>query len=77
MEEEMTPRPILEVDNLTVHDWPEIDWGSFLTPSLDWYVDMYRQLQLRLLIRHGIRRSEDDYEDPDPYAKYYVFYCKV
>jgi hypothetical protein len=77
MEEEMTPRPILEVDNLTVHDWPEIDWNSFLTPSLDWYVDMYRQLQLRLLIRHGIRRSEDDYEDPDPYAKYYVFYCKV
>ena len=71
-----TPRPILEVENLTVYDWPEIDWDSFCSNALNWYVDMYRQLQLRLLIRYGIRRSDDDYEDPDPYAKYYVFYCR-
>lgn len=70
-----TPRPILDVDNLTEHPWPEIDWDGFRSYALDWTVDMYRQLQLRLFRRHGIQGSDDDPSDPDPYSKYYIFYC--
>lgn len=72
-----TPRPILEVENLEKYEWPELDWSELGSKELDWTVDMYRQLQLRLLLRHGIQESEDDYKDPDPYAKYYIFYCMV
>jgi len=72
-----TPRPILEVEDLKDHPWPEIIWDDFRSYALDWTIDMYRQLQLRLLLRHGIRRSDDDYDDPDPYAKYYIFYCRI
>lgn len=70
-----TPRPILEVDDLAKYDWPKIVWEDLGSDKLYWTIDMYRQLQLRLLIRHGIQKSDDDYEDPDPYAKYYIFYC--
>ena len=70
-----TPRPILDVEDLTEHPWPEVNWDGFRSYELDWTIDLYRQLQLRLFIKHGIRRSDDDYEDPDPYAKYYIFYC--
>jgi len=70
-----TPRPILLVEDLTEHPWPGVDWDGFRSYALDWTIDLYRQLQLRLFMKYGIRRSDDDYDDPDPYAKYYVFYC--
>ena len=67
-----TPRPILDLDNLEAYDWPEIDWDSISTQELIWMTDMYRQIQMKLLIKH---KTEDTHEDPDPYSKYYVFYC--
>ena len=70
-----TPRPILDLDNLEAYEWPEIDWDSISTKELIWVVDIYRQIQLRLFITHMIDRKNEEYPDPDPYAKHYVFYC--
>ena len=76
MEEEMTPRPILDLDNLTEHDWPEIDWSELTTEELEDQVNAYRVLQKHLMITYKhLVDPEDDPRDPDPYAKYYVFYC--
>jgi hypothetical protein len=75
MEEEMTPRPILDLDNLKQHDWPEIDWTEFTTEELEWWVDGYRVLQKHLMRTYKKLAEDDNPTDPDPYAKYYVFYC--
>jgi hypothetical protein len=76
MEEEMTPRPILDLDNLEPFDWPEFDWSELTTEELEDGVHAYRVLQKHLLktYKHLVD-PEDDPGDPDPYVKYYVFYC--
>uniref|UniRef100_A0A6C0F4L2 Uncharacterized protein n=1 Tax=viral metagenome TaxID=1070528 RepID=A0A6C0F4L2_9ZZZZ len=70
-----TPRPILDLDNLEAYDWPDIDWDAISTQELIWVADIYRQIQIRLLSKHNISKAVDTHEDPDPYSKYYVFYC--
>ena len=71
-----TPRPILDVDNLEEYGWPEIDWKELTSNELEWWVDAYRILQKHLLKTYKyLVDPEDDPCDPDPYAKYYVFYC--
>jgi hypothetical protein len=42
---------------------------------LEWYVNSYRILQKHLMITYKDLIGDDDPKDPDPYAKYYVFYC--
>jgi hypothetical protein len=73
--EEMTPRPVLDLDNLEEHDWPEIDWTELTTEELEDGIHAYRILQKHLMITYKYLVGDDDPRDPDPYAKYYVFYC--
>jgi hypothetical protein len=73
--EEMTPRPILDLDNLEEYPWPELDWSELHSEPLEWYVNSYRILQKHLMITYKHLVGDDDPKDPDPYAKYYVFYC--
>ena len=75
MEEEMTPRPILDIDNLEEYNWPEFDWKEITTEELEWWVDGYRILQKHLMKTYKYLAEDDNPKDPDPYAKYYVFYC--
>jgi hypothetical protein len=70
-----TPRPILDLDNLEEYPWPEIDWSEMRSEPLEWYVNSYRILQKHLMITYKDLIGDDDPRDPDPYAKYYVFYC--
>ena len=70
-----TPRPILDLDNLEEYPWPEIDWSEMRSEPLEWYVNSYRILQKHLMITYKDLIGDDDPKDPDPYAKYYVFYC--
>jgi hypothetical protein len=78
MEEEMTPRPILDIDNLEAFDWPLRDWSTIFGEEDDYVlsrVDAYRILQKHLMRTHYYIVGNDDPKDPDPYARYYVFYC--
>lgn len=72
---EQTPRPILDLDNLEPFDWPEIDWSELTNEELEWHVHSYRILQKHLMITYKSLVGDDDPTDPDPYAKYYIFYC--
>lgn len=75
MEVEMTPRPILDLDNLEPYDWPDIDWDDITSEELYDQVNAYRILQKHLMITYHHLVGDDDPKDPDPYSRYYVFYC--
>jgi len=72
-----TPRPILDVENLEPYNWPKRDWSELLTDRDDlyWITNAYRSIQNRLITSHSYISRNDDPKDPDPYARYYVFYC--
>jgi hypothetical protein len=75
MEVEMTPRPILDLDNLESYNWPEIVWSDITSEELEDHVNAYRILQKHLMITFKHLVGNDDPKDPDPYSRYYVFYC--
>ena len=75
MEEEMTPRPILDLDNLESYNWPDIVWSDITSEELEDHVNAYRILQKHLMITYKHLVGDDDPKDPDPYSRYYVFYC--
>lgn len=71
----MTPRPTIDLDNLEEYDWPDIDWDEITSDALNDAIHAYRVLQKHLMITYYDLVGDDDPRDPDPYAKYYVFYC--
>lgn len=72
-----TPRPILDVENLEVFNWPKRDWSEFLDDDDDlyWRFNAYRVLQKHMMITYKHLAEDDDPKDPDPYSRYYIFYC--
>ena len=69
---EVTPRPVIEVDDPVKHNWPKIDWYFMTSERFELIVEMFRQTQRNLLIAHGVLGEAND---PDPTEKYYIFFC--